>query len=219
MQVVPLKEYVKGIGAASVDDKTVEFTEATSRTNISSGETFKALFGKIRKWFADLKTVAFSGSYADLTNKPSAATQSAYGFMSAADKTKLDNFRYLDIVNDETIHYLYIGSFSTYDSCLCVEVQGSSSVIFNARVLIGMQNFQIAKTLRTPDYDENVKPLFIIGYMKPGASNGYLNVFLKLPAYVKLRVQAWYVGKGSVSWGMTEANISTTAVSGNYTLP
>ena len=35
-------------------------------------------------------TSNFSGSYADLTNKPSAATQSAAGFMSANDKKKLD---------------------------------------------------------------------------------------------------------------------------------
>lgn len=38
-----------------------------------------------------LKTVATSGSYNDLTDKPDAATQSAAGFMSAEDKTKLDN--------------------------------------------------------------------------------------------------------------------------------
>ena len=46
------------------------FTEASSRANIASGETFATILGKIKKFFADLKTVAFTGSYNDLSNKP-----------------------------------------------------------------------------------------------------------------------------------------------------
>lgn len=46
------------------------FTQATTRANIESGETISTIFGKIKKWFADLKTVAFSGSYNDLGDKP-----------------------------------------------------------------------------------------------------------------------------------------------------
>ena len=51
-------------------DTAIEFTQAASRVNLVSGESIKTLFGKIMKWFADLKTVAFSGSYNDLSNKP-----------------------------------------------------------------------------------------------------------------------------------------------------
>lgn len=50
---------------------TVDFVEAATRTNIESGSTLSTLFSKIKKWFSDLKTVAFSGSYNDLSNKPS----------------------------------------------------------------------------------------------------------------------------------------------------
>lgn len=39
------------------------FTEASTRVNITSGETLSTLFGKIKKFFTDLKTVAFTGSY------------------------------------------------------------------------------------------------------------------------------------------------------------
>ena len=46
------------------------FTEASTRVNIASGETLSTLFGKIKKFFTDLKTVAFTGSYTDLSNKP-----------------------------------------------------------------------------------------------------------------------------------------------------
>lgn len=49
---------------------TANFTEASSRTNIATGEKLSAIFGKIAKWLADLKTVAFTGAYSDLTGKP-----------------------------------------------------------------------------------------------------------------------------------------------------
>lgn len=51
---------------------TNTFTQATSRANLTTGEKLAVSLGKIMKWFADLKAVAFSGSYADLTNKPTA---------------------------------------------------------------------------------------------------------------------------------------------------
>lgn len=49
---------------------TATFTEAASRTNIATDEKLSVLFGKIKKFFSDLKTVAFTGSYTDLSNKP-----------------------------------------------------------------------------------------------------------------------------------------------------
>lgn len=49
---------------------TATFTQATSRANISTGEKLSVIFGKIMKWFADLKTVAFTGAYSDLSGKP-----------------------------------------------------------------------------------------------------------------------------------------------------
>lgn len=51
-------------------DVKVEFAEASSRQSLDSGESVKTLFGKLRKWLSDLKPVAFSGSYNDLSNKP-----------------------------------------------------------------------------------------------------------------------------------------------------
>ena len=48
-----------------------KFTQAGSRANLTSGEKLSLSLGKAMKWFADLKTVAFSGSYSDLSGKPS----------------------------------------------------------------------------------------------------------------------------------------------------
>ena len=53
-------------------DNTVTFIQSETRENIDSGDKHSVLFGKIRKWLFDLKEVAFSGSYTDLNNKPTA---------------------------------------------------------------------------------------------------------------------------------------------------
>lgn len=54
----------------STNDQTPTFTEASTRNNIASGEKLSVILGKVQKFFNDLKTVAFSGSYTDLTNTP-----------------------------------------------------------------------------------------------------------------------------------------------------
>ena len=46
----------------------------------------------IEKIYTDLKTVAFSGSYIDLSDRPTTATTETDGLMSAEDKDKLDAF-------------------------------------------------------------------------------------------------------------------------------
>lgn len=61
-------------GAASIliNDETPTYIEASNRENLSSGEKLSMAFGKIKKWFSDLKAVAFSNDYNDLDNKPTA---------------------------------------------------------------------------------------------------------------------------------------------------
>ncbi len=54
----------------STNNQTPTFSQASTRNNIASGEKLSVIFGKIQKFFNDLKTVAFSGSYTDLTNTP-----------------------------------------------------------------------------------------------------------------------------------------------------
>lgn len=62
-----------GLGSVpnvSTNNQTPTFTVASTRENIVSGEKLSAIFGKIMKFFTDLKTVAFSGTYNDLSNTP-----------------------------------------------------------------------------------------------------------------------------------------------------
>ena len=57
---------------------TVTFSAASARENVKTGEKLSVIVGKIAKWFADLKTVAFTGSYTDLANKPTIPDGSKY---------------------------------------------------------------------------------------------------------------------------------------------
>lgn len=71
VNVTPENIGLGNVPNVTTNDQTPTFTQAATRENIASGNKLSVIFGKIMKWFADLKTVAFSGSYNDLSNKPS----------------------------------------------------------------------------------------------------------------------------------------------------
>lgn len=78
-------------GTVDLQSSSVTFTEAATRVNINSGESVPTLFGKIKKFFADLGTFAYKSSlaYSELTGKPT--TISGYGITDAYTKTEVDN--------------------------------------------------------------------------------------------------------------------------------
>lgn len=79
-----LTGYLKTNGNAS--NVTTTFTTAASRTALSSGETLATSLGKVSKYLNDLKTVAFTGSYNDLSNKPT-LLKSATGTLATTATT------------------------------------------------------------------------------------------------------------------------------------
>lgn len=64
----------ENVGAIAVDgdisDTTVAFDESKNREDIESNEKINIIFGKIKKWFSDLKSIAFTGDFNDLINIP-----------------------------------------------------------------------------------------------------------------------------------------------------
>lgn len=74
----------ENVGAVSTGGDTAEnttaFTAASARENLKSGESHATLFGKIVKWFSDLKEVAFTGKipWSDVTGKPSTYAPSSH---------------------------------------------------------------------------------------------------------------------------------------------
>ena len=75
----------------AVGDMDIFFEEVSKRENISSSDSLSLILGKIKRWFDDLKPVAFSGKYKDLVDTPQNATISVAGLMSEKDKKKLDD--------------------------------------------------------------------------------------------------------------------------------
>lgn len=75
---------------ADASEYTAVFTQASTRANIESGEKLKALFGKIKKWFADMKTVAFTGAYSDLNGNPTSLPADG-GHADTADRATADS--------------------------------------------------------------------------------------------------------------------------------
>lgn len=90
---------------------TTTFTQATSRTNIASGEKLSALFGKVSRWFADLKAVAFTGSAADITE------QINKRFMTDAERTKIGFLSNIETPEDLSV-IICAGHISQYGSRL-----------------------------------------------------------------------------------------------------
>lgn len=65
------EEVIKKLDKAGDASNVVNaFSQAGTRTNLTSGEKLSTSLGKLMKWFADFAKVAFSGNYADLTGKP-----------------------------------------------------------------------------------------------------------------------------------------------------
>ena len=70
-------KYLEKTGDAS--NTTAAFSASKERANISTGEKLSVIFGKIAKFFSDLKTVAFTGKYSDLSGTPSVVSETADG--------------------------------------------------------------------------------------------------------------------------------------------
>ncbi len=64
-----------------VGDMNIIFTEPTERILFNSGESLSVIIGKIKKFLSDIKTVAFSGKYSDLSGTPGVVSKTASGLV------------------------------------------------------------------------------------------------------------------------------------------
>ena len=123
------------VGAVPIGGDTAEnttaFTAASTRENLKSGESHTTLFGKIAKWFSDLKAVAFSGSYNDLGDKPSipavannnTTTESGFALDARQANPNVDGSlaKQISALNDGLKKYqkqdgVYMAAIKPYDS-------------------------------------------------------------------------------------------------------
>ena len=79
-----LTAYLQKTGDGS--DVTVAFTQASTRTNLSTGEKLSVLFGKVKKWFADLGTAAFRSATSSITQNSTDLVESGAVHTGLASK-------------------------------------------------------------------------------------------------------------------------------------
>lgn len=87
------EEVIMDIGAKASNVLPENFVEQKERSNLATKDKLPVIFGKLSKWYADLRPVAWSGSYSDLTNKPTIPEGSAANYQVANnDTTEAEGF-------------------------------------------------------------------------------------------------------------------------------
>lgn len=123
--VEPLFKVRKSVVEMDASKNTTAFTAASARENLKSGESHATLFGKIEKWFADLKEVAFTGKipWADVTGKPSTYTPASHThdnqyYKKEESDVLLTKLMQSLIKRDEDVKVELIDGYTTADSGL-----------------------------------------------------------------------------------------------------
>ena len=87
------EEVIMDIGAKASNVLPENFVEQKERSNLTYKDKLPVIFGKLSKWYADLRPGAWSGSYSDLTNKPTIPEGSAANYQVANnDTTEAEGF-------------------------------------------------------------------------------------------------------------------------------
>lgn len=177
-------------------DTTVTFSQATTRENIASGEKQNVIFGKIKKFFTDLKTVAFTGNYGDLSNKPTAADINALslsgGIMEENAQIKLGenglSISEMDISRDGSriVRIISYGQ-GEEDKAASIRMYGESTNAGDGKVIIDAQNIvlngKVNKILDTPEQiDANTEEGYIAGALAVKAIKSDLEEWIDLTA-------------------------------------
>ena len=140
------KELKKRISSGeSASDVTVEFEAAESRQPLKSGEKLSVLMGKAHRFFTDLKTVAFSGKYGDLSERPTLGGAAGY---KVADNDTTNNSEFLATARVAYEHGLEIDAISRDLGGCSLEQDGVDFYIVGAdavrKKLTGNDIYEIA---------------------------------------------------------------------------
>lgn len=119
----------------STNNQSPTFTQATTRTNIVSGETLTVLLGKLQKVIADLSAVAYSGEYSDLSNIPTSYIPSSH----ASSGTTYG-----------------VGTTSKYGHCMTINALTTSSHV-NGKALSAYQGYVLDAKITA--LDKRIKAL------------------------------------------------------------
>lgn len=120
-------------------------------------------------------TSNFSGSYNDLSNKPTIPDISG-----KLDKT---TYEVNKTINFGSSGVLYVGKFKVYDTNITCEITSTTSVTYSGKLVIATQNYVIAQMTVYGDAANTVAPNF---FVKPSTtSDPYIEVYFKPSSYSK----------------------------------
>lgn len=133
---IDLSGYLTTSGNAS--STTVAFTAASSRALPATGESLATIIGKATKYFTDLKAVAFSGSYSDLSNKPTLPSINT-ATMSTSETTKSITATGTTVVNvqivDSVTHEVVVADVTINGKAVTVTVAAAPTNALTITVL------------------------------------------------------------------------------------
>lgn len=186
--------------AGSLDDietATVTFSQASSRTNINSGDSIGTLFGKIRKWFADMGTAAFQG----VSN---VLTQTSSGYVLDARQGKaLDDKK----VNKESI----VNNLLTTESGYVLDArQGKildEKITQLSENLLKTQAF--SAQLDVDGFYNGSLDVGIEGYDAIGVIGVTINVYQILP-------EIFYVNNGTLNFRLRSLRTGSASVTATF---
>lgn len=118
-------------------EAVTEFEQEILRENIESGETLSTTFGKVKKWFLEMKDVAFSGHAKDV------ATDAAHRFVSDMEKSSWNGKVGADGGDISETNINLLESISTE---FPVPEQGETSKVFFGKVKKFIKDFNNFKS-------------------------------------------------------------------------
>ena len=149
----------------------IELGSIEIKTGENTSEEIKILASSV----SGLAKVATSGSYNDLSNKPTIPDVSG-----KLDKT---TYEVNKTINFGSSGVLYVGKFKVYDTNVTCEVTSTTDVTYSGKLVIATQNYVIKQMTVYGDAANTVAPNFFI---KPSTtSNPYIEVYFKPSSWSK----------------------------------
>lgn len=118
-------------------EAVTEFEQEILRENIESGEKLSTTFGKVKKWFSEMKDVAFSGHAKDI------ATDATHRFVSDAEKSSWNG---KVGASGGDISETVIGSLQSIATEFPIPEQGETSKVFFGKVKKFIKDFNNFKS-------------------------------------------------------------------------
>lgn len=174
----------KGDTPTVADNMTVAFTQASSRSNIATGEKLSVIMGKIKKFFADLTAPAFAQM---ITTKEDLLATKVTGYVPDA-KAVADTYTEL---NGKLSLYTYgdkvYGSSSTTISPASWSAQWISIVIpdgYSFFTAICCSDNDVVCGVSAANYDSDNNRLLVNAYNRHTQSRDFSHVYI-VPIFIR----------------------------------